>query len=62
MNDDGSIIEFKTVNKLNLLMETLEEIQGKVIIWANYTHNIRQIENALKLKYGNDSTVTFYGA
>jgi SNF2 family DNA or RNA helicase len=61
MNDDGSIIEFKTSDKLNLLMETLEEIQGKVIIWANYTHNIRQIENALKLKYGNDSTVSFYG-
>jgi len=61
MNDDRSIIEFKTADKLNLLMETLDEIQGKVIIWANYTYNIRQIENALKTKYGPESTVTFYG-
>ena len=59
MNDDGTIVEFKTSEKMNLLMETLEEIQGKVIIWANYTHNIRQIESALKLKYGPNSTVSF---
>lgn len=61
MNDDKSIVEFKTSDKLNLLMETLDEIQGKVIIWANYTYNIRQIESALKAKYGQESTVTFYG-
>ena len=61
MNDDGTIVEFKTSEKMNLLMETLEEIQGKVIIWANYTHNIRQIEAALKLKYGPNSTVSFFG-
>ena len=59
MNDDQSIIEFKTSEKMNLLMETLEEIQGKVIIWANYTHNIKQIEKALKIKYGDKSTVSF---
>jgi SNF2 family DNA or RNA helicase len=61
MNDDQSIIEFKTSEKMNLLMETLEEIQGKVIIWANYTHNIKQIEKALKIKYGDKSTVSFFG-
>ena len=61
MTDNGDIEEFDDSEKIKLLLETLDETQGKVIIWACYTHNIRKIADALRSTYGTDSTVTFYG-
>ena len=59
-NDDGKIIQLHT-SKLNALEETLEETDGKVIIWANYLYNIHEIKNFLIDKYGPESTVSIYG-
>jgi len=59
--DTGEIQEIPS-NKLNELMETLEEVTGKVIIWANYTHDILMIEKAIAEVYGKDSCNTYYGA
>lgn len=58
--DDG---KFETLpsNKLNELMEALEEVDGKVIIWANYTHDIESIARAIKKEYGDNSVRTYYG-
>jgi len=43
-------------------MELLEETEGKVIIWANYVEDIKNITNSLKKAYGEASTVEYYGA
>jgi len=59
--DDGSIIELKN-ERLNALIDILEEAQGKVIIWANYLHDIEAIKKTIIEKYGKDSVVTYYGA
>ena len=58
--DDG---EMKTFNsaKLPELMSVLEETDGKVIIWANFTHDIKSIEKAIAEKYGEQSVATYYG-
>jgi SNF2 family DNA or RNA helicase len=61
MTDNGDIQEFEDSEKIKLLLETLDELPGKVIIWACYTHNIKQIAAALRSTYGTDSTVTFFG-
>jgi SNF2 family DNA or RNA helicase len=61
MTDNGDIQEFEDSEKIKLLLETLDELPGKVIIWACYTHNIKQIAAALRSAYGTDSTVTFFG-
>lgn len=58
--DDGRIEPLPS-NKLNELMEALEEVDGKVIIWANYTHDIEAIAKSLKEEYGEDSVRTYYG-
>lgn len=58
---ESGLVELKN-NKLNIMMEVLEDIDGKVIIWANWIQNITQIENELKKTYGEDSVVSFYGA
>ena len=48
-------------SKLDTLEEILEETDGKVIIWANYIYNIKQIIMFLKKKYGEESVVSIYG-
>ena len=60
-NDDESITEIKN-NRINSLMELLEETEGKVIIWANYVYDIKRIVAALTKKYGEESVVQYYGA
>ncbi len=59
-NDDGEIITLHK-SKLNALSETLDETDGKVIIWANYLYNIHEIRKFLIDKYGPESTVSIYG-
>ena len=60
-NDDNTITEIKN-NRINSLLELLEETEGKVIIWANYVYDIKQIVSAISKKYGEDSIVQYYGA
>ena len=60
-NDDDTITELKS-NRINSLMELLEEVDGKVIIWANYIYDIKKIVAAIGKKYGEDSIVQYYGA
>ena len=60
-NDDGSITEVKS-NRIKALLEVLDEVEGKVIIWANYVYDIKQIVNAISDEYGDDSIVQYYGA
>jgi len=59
--DDGETKIFSNA-KLTELMNILEEIEGKVIIWANFVHNIEEITEALKNKYDPMSVVQVYGA
>jgi len=60
-NDDDTITQLKS-NRISSLMELLEEVNGKVIIWANYVYDIKQIVAAIGKKYGEDSIVQYYGA
>ncbi len=56
--------EIETLNnpKIKELINILDEIDGKVIIWANYVHNIENIIKTLKEKFPYDKTVSVYGA
>ena len=58
--DDGEVTQVKN-NRIDELLDVIEEVNGKVIIWAIYRHDIRQIENTLAEKYGKDSVKSFYG-
>jgi SNF2 family DNA or RNA helicase len=59
--DDGEIQSVKS-NRLNELLDITEEFQGKAIIWATYTHDIQQIADALRDRFGPESVATYYGA
>ena len=42
-------------------MSVLEETDGKVIIWGNFTHDLEIIGEALTKQYGAESVELFYG-
>jgi len=60
-SDDGEIQHLKN-NRLDELMSLLDEVEGKVIIWANYVEDIKKIVGTLKKAYGEDSTVEYHGS
>jgi SNF2 family DNA or RNA helicase len=59
--DDGEI-ELLPSRRLDELLEITDELQGKAIIWASYTHDINQIAKALGERFGPNSVATYYGA
>jgi len=60
MTDDKELVEFKS-RRVDAVLETVEEMSGKVIIWSRFRYDIRNIEAALKKAYGSDSTVNYFG-
>ena len=58
--DVGRIQPLKN-NRLNELMSITDELQGKAIIWASYTHDIQQIADTLRDRFGPDSVALYYG-
>jgi SNF2 family DNA or RNA helicase len=59
--DDGKTEDIKN-NRITELMNVLEEVEGKVIIWANYIYDIEKIVKEIIKKYGEESVVDYYGA
>jgi len=58
--DDGTITHLEN-NRVQALMDSIEDVEGKVIIWANYREDIKKIADALKKAYGEASTVEYWG-
>jgi len=58
--DDGTTQEIKS-NRLNELMDILDEIEGKAIIWAHWQADIKNIIKEIKKVHGPGSVVDYYG-
>jgi SNF2 family DNA or RNA helicase len=58
--DDGSVQTINN-NRVNELLNILEETEGKAIIWANYQKDITQIVENIEKEYGPGSVVDYYG-
>ena len=58
--DDGTIQTIKN-NRLNELMDVLEETEGKAIIWAHYQYDIKTIIKEIAKVHGPSSVVDYYG-
>jgi SNF2 family DNA or RNA helicase len=58
--DDGEVTQIKN-NRINELLDVIEETNGKIIIWAIYRHDIKKIEETLGERYGKESVKSFYG-
>jgi SNF2 family DNA or RNA helicase len=58
--DDGTIKEVDS-NRLPELMNVLEEIEGKVVIWAHWQRDVHRIIQEISKKFGKNSFVDYYG-
>jgi SNF2 family DNA or RNA helicase len=59
-SDDGDIQVLKN-ERLDELLDVLDEVEGKAVIWAHYRYDIEIIVEAIKKRYGDNSVVTYYG-
>ena len=59
-DDDGKIHPLPS-NRIKELLEVCEEIQGKAIIWATWTMDIRSIADALRDCYGVQAVASLHG-
>lgn len=59
-SDDGEVQKIKS-RRLDELMNVLDEVEGKAVIWAHYRHDVEIIVEEVRKKYGEDSVVTYYG-
>jgi len=58
--DEGEMIEIPT-QRLSAMMECIEEVSGKIIIWSRFRYDIVHIQRELAKVYGKDSVVSYYG-
>ena len=57
--DDDSIQEIKN-NRIDELMELIDEVEGKAVIWAHYRYDIATIVREIEKQYPG-SVMTYYG-
>ena len=57
--DDCSVQNIKN-NRIDQLMELIDEVEGKAIIWAHWRHDIDTIVESIEDEYPG-SVVTYYG-
>jgi SNF2 family DNA or RNA helicase len=58
--DSGEIITLPN-KRIDEVLSIVEESDGKMIIWANYRHDIESIKIALAKEYGMNAVGTYYG-
>ena len=59
-DDDGEVHHIKS-NRLNELLDICDELQGKAIIWATWTMDIRSIAEALRDRHDVQAVATLHG-
>ena len=58
--DDGTIQDVDS-NRISELMNLLEEVEGKIVIWAHWQRDVNRIIREIVKKYGENSFVDYYG-
>jgi SNF2 family DNA or RNA helicase len=58
--DDGTIKDINN-NRLDELLNVLDEVEGKAVIWAHYQHDVEGIIERIRKEYGFESAVDYYG-
>ena len=59
-SDDGTETPINN-NRIDELIEVIAEMQGKIIIWANYRQNILEIVETLQGLFGPDAVASYFG-
>jgi SNF2 family DNA or RNA helicase len=59
--DDGDIQPLPS-KRMDEMLDVIDEMLGKVIIWATWVYDIEKIVETLRERYGPESAEGFYGA
>ena len=59
-SDDGTVQEVKS-NRIDELIDVLNEIEGKVVIWAHWQSDVKQIIKAIVDEFDQGCLVDYYG-
>jgi hypothetical protein len=59
-DDDGTVHALPS-NRLKVVMDKLEDIDGKVIIWSRFRAELAELEEAIAKEYGPESVVAYHG-
>jgi SNF2 family DNA or RNA helicase len=60
VTDDGETVEIAN-HRIDTMLETINEMNGKVIIWSRFRYDIKKIRKTLEKAYGSGSVVTYFG-
>jgi len=58
--DDGTTQEINN-NRIDELIDVLDEIEGKTVIWAHWQNDVKHIIKAVVKEYGEGCCVDYYG-
>lgn len=61
VNDDGVEIDLGVTPRLEALMDLVEDIPGKVIIWSSFIKPIHDITRSLNDRFGKGAAAAFFG-
>jgi len=61
LTDDDGVVNELPSNRLDELLSICDEIQGKAIIWATWTRDIRSIAEALRDRFSVPAVATLHG-
>jgi SNF2 family DNA or RNA helicase len=58
--ENGDVVDIAS-NRVDSIMELIQDHSGKAIVFAPYPRLLNKITNALRTAYGDGSCVTFWG-
>ena len=58
--DDGSVQEIPS-RRVDELLDILDEVEGKAVIWSHYQKDVQRLIKEIKKKHGEGSVVDYYG-
>jgi len=61
IKNSNDALQYIQHNRIKILHDILDEVEGKVIIWARFQPEIQEIVTALRSKYGRDGVAEFHG-
>ena len=61
LTDDDGVVNELPSNRLSSLLDICDEVQGKAIIWATWTRDIRSIAEALRDRFSVPAVATLHG-
>lgn len=60
-NEEGEAVTEFSNDRIQQMLEIIEQTEGQAVIWCRFTHDILRITKLLNENYGKGSAVCYYG-